>query len=138
MDLEYNRTMTLLHTRLNESEVVVGWYATGSQLIDHSSIIHEFYAKETLPIPALHLLLDTDTSLDSPNPLNLQIFYGASVGAGESSTVGYVFLPLRHELLCYSEEEAACMYISLIFYILTVGKKLLPVYLFPPSLFPHT
>lgn len=55
--MEYHRTMFDLHRQVNPKEVIVGWYATGREITEHSVLIHEFYSRETdTPI---HLCVDT-------------------------------------------------------------------------------
>lgn len=58
--IEYHRSMLELHTRANPGEVILGWFATGSELNTYSALIHDFYNKETAPYSAVHLTLDTN------------------------------------------------------------------------------
>lgn len=60
---DYHTNMYELHQRVNESEVVVGWYAAGPNLLDdHSALIHQFYSSVCeLPV---HLVLDTSLQGD--------------------------------------------------------------------------
>ncbi|CAM9504815.1 unnamed protein product, partial [Phaeothamnion confervicola] len=57
---DFNRQMFALQQRVNSRERIVGWYATsfeGSSIVDHSSLIHEFYTAECeAPV---HLVVDT-------------------------------------------------------------------------------
>jgi translation initiation factor 3 subunit F len=68
--MEYHKTMFELHQRVNPREVIVGWfasflsflnkrYASGSDITEHSPLIHEFYARETEGRDPVHLLVDT-------------------------------------------------------------------------------
>ncbi|CAI5714471.1 unnamed protein product [Peronospora effusa] len=63
---DFHAHMYELHQRVNENEVVVGWYAAGSgQLDDHSALIHQFYSSVCeLPV---HLVLDTNLRGDALN-----------------------------------------------------------------------
>ncbi|KAL7688754.1 putative eukaryotic translation initiation factor 3 subunit F, MPN domain-containing protein [Plasmopara halstedii] len=60
---DYHTNMYELHQRVNENEVVVGWYAAGSgKLDDHSALIHQFYSSVCeLPV---HVVLDTSLQND--------------------------------------------------------------------------
>ena len=56
-DLGYAGELGELIKRVNPSENIVGWWATGSEVTNHSSVIHEYYSREcSNPV---HLLLDT-------------------------------------------------------------------------------
>ncbi|CAH0515000.1 unnamed protein product [Peronospora belbahrii] len=61
---DFHAHMYELHQRVNENEVVVGWYAAGpGQLDDHSALIHQFYSSVCeLPV---HLVLDTNLQGDA-------------------------------------------------------------------------
>uniref|UniRef100_M4BP80 Eukaryotic translation initiation factor 3 subunit F n=1 Tax=Hyaloperonospora arabidopsidis (strain Emoy2) TaxID=559515 RepID=M4BP80_HYAAE len=61
---DFHTHMYELHKRVNENEVVVGWYAAGpGQLDDHSALIHQFYSSVCeLPV---HLVLSTDLKDDA-------------------------------------------------------------------------
>jgi len=57
VDMEFHRTMYDLHHRVNPKETIVGWYATGDSITDHSVYIHEFFAREAAN--PIHLIVDT-------------------------------------------------------------------------------
>lgn len=55
----FNKTMFGLLSRVNSTEKIVGWYATGSdeeQINESSGLIHDFYASECAD--AVHLVVD--------------------------------------------------------------------------------
>lgn len=56
VDTEYHKTMYDLYRRVNVSEELVGWYATGEETDTNSVIIHEFYGRECAS--PVHLLVD--------------------------------------------------------------------------------
>lgn len=56
VDTEYHKTMYDLYRRVNSSEELVGWYATGEHTDTNSVIIHEFYGRECAS--PVHLLMD--------------------------------------------------------------------------------
>lgn len=56
-ELVYAAELRDLNARVNTQETVVGWWATGSEVTRHSSLIHDYY---TIECPnAIHLTLDT-------------------------------------------------------------------------------
>lgn len=60
VDTEYHKNMYELHSRVNASEELVGWYATGTETDLKSVIIHEFYGREC--VNPVHLLVDAELS----------------------------------------------------------------------------
>jgi hypothetical protein len=56
--MEYHRTMYELHRQVNSKEVIVGWYATGNEITEHSVLIHDFYSREAAT--PVHLCMDTE------------------------------------------------------------------------------
>lgn len=55
--MNYAMDLYDLNRRVNTQEAIVGWWATGNEVTSHSSVIHEYYAREcNNPI---HLTLDT-------------------------------------------------------------------------------
>ncbi|RKP10342.1 maintenance of mitochondrial structure and function-domain-containing protein [Thamnocephalis sphaerospora] len=81
LDMDYHRTMFGLHQRVNQKEVVVGWYATGKDIINKAAEIQELYAAEC-PHSPVHLLLDTQLTGDR---LGLKAFYSAPVGLAQKA-----------------------------------------------------
>uniref|UniRef100_A0A1B6D6H5 MPN domain-containing protein n=1 Tax=Clastoptera arizonana TaxID=38151 RepID=A0A1B6D6H5_9HEMI len=56
-ELNYAIDMFEMNMKVNKSENIVGWWATGYEVTSHSSVIHEYYAREcSNPI---HMTLDT-------------------------------------------------------------------------------
>jgi hypothetical protein len=109
---EYHRKMTEMNMRVQGSDTVVGWYGVGEAMPGNAASIHDFYARECFPVPALCIMVNPEvlvTSIASDSMRAVQAYYGTSVGAGESSTVGHIFLPLRREIMIFDEEFAACM-----------------------------
>lgn len=66
MDQDYHKQMLALHQKVSPRDQVVGWFATGSEIIPASALIHSFYctkesqfaATAVLPGP-MHVLVDT-------------------------------------------------------------------------------
>ncbi len=60
VDTDYHKTMYELHRRVNATEELVGWYATGLETDLNSVIVHEFYGRECAT--PVHLLVDATLS----------------------------------------------------------------------------
>mmetsp|Transcript_14156 Transcript_14156/g.38333 ORF Transcript_14156/g.38333 Transcript_14156/m.38333 type:complete len:284 (+) Transcript_14156:86-937(+) len=57
VDIAHHKTMYDLHQRVSPSEMILGWFATGSSMYNSDSLIQEFYGKETAN--PIHLKVDT-------------------------------------------------------------------------------
>ncbi|KDN38950.1 Mov34-domain-containing protein [Tilletiaria anomala UBC 951] len=100
VEIEYHRSMLELHTRANPNEVVVGWYATGSDLNSYSALIQDFYSKETAPQQAVHLTMNTD--LQDEN-LGVRAWVSSPIGlTPKASSTAFLPLPVN---LFYSPSE---------------------------------
>jgi len=101
VDMEYHRTMFDLHRQVNPKEVIVGWYATGREITEHSVLIHEFYSRETdTPI---HLCVDTQLHGER---MAVAAYVSAPMGVPDPEcTVGTLFTPVPCESSFYDTEE---------------------------------
>lgn len=72
--MEHHRTMYELHHRVNPKEVIVGWYATGSNLNSYSALIQDFYSRETMPYPAIHLTMDTALAVAGKDAMGVKTY----------------------------------------------------------------
>lgn len=55
--MNYAADLFDMNMKVNKQEVIVGWWATGNEVTSHSSVIHEYYAREcSNPV---HMTLDT-------------------------------------------------------------------------------
>ena len=97
--MEYHRTLYDLHRQVNPREVIVGWYATGREITDHSWLIHEFYSRETKD--PIHLCLDTQLQGDM---MSIGAYVSAPMGVPEK-TMGTLFTPLEVESHFHATEE---------------------------------
>jgi len=88
VDMEYHRTMFDLHRQVNSKENIVGWYATGSEITEHSVLIHDFYSRETEH--PIHLCVDTDLR---DQRMSITAYISASMGVPDMS-MGTVFTPI--------------------------------------------
>ncbi|KAK2095501.1 Eukaryotic translation initiation factor 3 subunit F [Saguinus oedipus] len=57
VDMEFAKNMYELHKKVSPNELILGWYATGHDITEHSVLIHEYYSREA-PNP-IHLTVDT-------------------------------------------------------------------------------
>jgi translation initiation factor 3 subunit F len=99
VDMEYHRTMYDLYQKVNPREVIVGWYATGFEVTEHSTLIHDFYSRETEN--PIHLCIDT---LLHDNKMAINAFVRAPMGVPEEN-MGFMFTPIKCELLIHEAER---------------------------------
>lgn len=57
MELEFAKDMYELHRKIAPGENIVGWWATGHEITDHSLLIHDYYSR--LTGTPLHITVDT-------------------------------------------------------------------------------
>ncbi|KAI5607622.1 eukaryotic translation initiation factor 3 subunit F [Silurus asotus] len=69
VDMEFAKNMYELHKKVSPSEVIIGWYATGYDITEHSVLIHEYYSREAQN--PIHLTVDT--ALQS-NKMNIRAY----------------------------------------------------------------
>jgi translation initiation factor 3 subunit F len=84
---DYHNQMYDLHQRVNDNEVVIGWYATtadGSVTLidDHSVLIHDFYG--TVSEFPVHLVINTSLETDQ---LQVSAFVSTPLEVAESAPV---------------------------------------------------
>jgi len=101
VDLDYAKSTTELHRRVNPSELVVGWFATGPDVTLLSTLIHQYYQRETKN-PPIHLTVDT--TLTSRNfGMAIKAYTGTTFGV-PTLTTGTMFPPCKLEIVGYDEE----------------------------------
>lgn len=93
VNLDFHRTLTNLHQKVSPDDVIVGWYATGREVKESSSLIHNFYWREMNQAP-VHLLLDTDLSTGK---IQLATYHAISIALSDKGTLQQHFLPLPNE-----------------------------------------
>merc|ERR1712126_412741 len=89
VDMESAKNMFDLHRKVQPNEVIVGWYATGPDVTEHSVLIHEYYSREAKN--PIHLTLDTTLR---GNTMGLKAFQSTALGV-QGQTVGTLFSPLK-------------------------------------------
>ena len=57
VDVVYNQDMLELNKKVSPGENLVGWFTTGNDVTSHSSLIHDYYSRETKD--PIHLTVDT-------------------------------------------------------------------------------
>jgi translation initiation factor 3 subunit F len=99
MDQDYHKQMLALRQKVSPREVVVGWFATGSEITPISAMIHKFYCtKESqftptavLPGP-IHMLVDP--ALGTQQSFTLKAFVNVETKIAES-LLQFHEVPLR-------------------------------------------
>jgi len=98
VELDFAKDMYDLNRKVNPSDTIVGWYATGHAITEHSVLIHEYYSRECQN--PVHLTLDT--SLQNQK---MDIKAYISVGMGTpNGTKGTLFTPVPLEYTAYEPE----------------------------------
>ncbi|KAH7465701.1 hypothetical protein PRIC2_011916 [Phytophthora ramorum] len=100
---DFHAHMYELHQRVNEGDVVVGWYAAGAgRLDDHSALIQQFYSSVCeLPV---HLLVDTSLRGDK---LDVSAFVSTPLEVVDTALVHqFKQIPVTQKL---SEPEAIAL-----------------------------
>jgi translation initiation factor 3 subunit F len=104
VDMDYQKQMLSLHLRANPKEVLVGWYATSSDLNTFSALIQNFYGQQgdgTWPHPAVHLTVSTEAGQQP----EARTYIGAPIGVThERAADSCSFIPVPHEIK-YGEAE---------------------------------
>jgi translation initiation factor 3 subunit F len=61
VDVEFHKSMLELHRTVYPTDIVVGWYATGKEVVDNDLVIHELYS-DLKPNPVF-LVLDASADI---------------------------------------------------------------------------
>nr|XP_033781320.1 eukaryotic translation initiation factor 3 subunit F [Geotrypetes seraphini] len=99
VDMEFAKNMYDLHRKVSSSEVIVGWYATGNDITEHSVLIHEYYSREAHN--PIHLTVDTSMQ---GGRMNIKAYISASMGV-PGKTMGVMFTPLTVKYIYYDTER---------------------------------
>lgn len=106
VDMEYQKTMLALHLRANPKEILVGWYATSSELNTFSALIQNHYSSQgegTFPYPAVHLTVSSQPGTDS----EIRAYISSPVGVTpERAADSAAFLPVPYTVN-YSDSDRA-------------------------------
>ena len=82
-----------LHHKVHPTDVVIGWFSTGSKILGDDMIIHDFYSKNILNNP-LFLLVDTINNLEVKGFINKPILIGNEFFGNQ-----YQRIPLEYKSL---------------------------------------
>lgn len=108
VDMDYQKNMLNLHLRAAPKEVLVGWYATSSELNTFSALIQNFYSQQgegTWPHPAVHLTVSTVAGQD----VQANTYVSAPIGVtAERAADSCLFIPVPHEIK-YGEAEKSAL-----------------------------
>ncbi|KAK5093087.1 hypothetical protein LTR70_002056 [Exophiala xenobiotica] len=104
VDMEYQKAMLQLHMRANPKEVLVGWYATSSELNTFSALIQNHYSSQgegTYPFPAVHLTVESKPGKD----VEVRAYISSAVGVTpERAADSAAFVPVPYSIN-YSEAD---------------------------------
>eukprot|EP00658_Telonema_sp_P-2_P004036 TRINITY_DN11511_c0_g2_i13.p1 TRINITY_DN11511_c0_g2~~TRINITY_DN11511_c0_g2_i13.p1 ORF type:complete len:315 (+),score=99.59 TRINITY_DN11511_c0_g2_i13:88-1032(+) len=99
VDMEFHHNMYKLHQQVNKREEIIGWYATGTNISEHSAVIHEFYGREGAPV---HLVVDP--TLDPETKITARAFVSKPVTLG-AQALGTRFQELCTEIVSSEAEQ---------------------------------
>lgn len=90
---------------------ISGWWATGYEVTNHSSVIHEYYARECND--PIHLTVDT--SLQGGR-MGLKAYVCIKLGV-PGGKIGCMFTPINTDVTCYEPEVKCQNYFNIIQWI---------------------
>ncbi|XP_013909111.1 PREDICTED: eukaryotic translation initiation factor 3 subunit F [Thamnophis sirtalis] len=99
VDMEFAKNMYELHKKVSPSEIILGWYATGHDITEHSVLIHEYYSREAHN--PIHLTVDT--SLQNGR-MSIKAYISTTMGV-PGKTMGVMFTPLTVKYAYYETER---------------------------------
>jgi translation initiation factor 3 subunit F len=104
--MEYQKAMLALHLRANPKEVLVGWYATSSELNTFSALIQNHYSSQgegTFPYPAVHITVSSQPGQD----VDVRTYISSAVGVSpERAADSAAFIPVPYAVN-YTEPDHA-------------------------------
>ena len=110
--MEYQKSMLALHLKASPKEVLIGWYATSSELNTFSALIQNFYGGQgdgTFPHPAVHLTVSTKAGSD----IEARAYISAPVGVtAERAADSAAFIPVPCEIRYGDAEKSGLEVIS--------------------------
>ncbi|XP_057663013.1 eukaryotic translation initiation factor 3 subunit F-1 [Diorhabda carinulata] len=97
-ELSYAMDVYDLNRRVNSTETIVGWWATGHEVTNHSAVIHEYYSREcNNPV---HITIDT--SLQNGR-MGLKAYVCVPLGVPNGKQ-GCMFTSIPIDVVCYDPE----------------------------------
>ncbi|CAG8777638.1 19061_t:CDS:2, partial [Racocetra fulgida] len=126
VDMVYHQSMFELHKKVNAKEVIVGWYATGSNLNQWNALIQDFYSKEVSPpFQAIHLTMNTDLK-NEEKLLGVKTYVSAPIGIS-AKPENCLFLPVPCDVKYFDAERSGHRSTSLISDMDNLEKTILVV-----------
>jgi translation initiation factor 3 subunit F len=96
-----------LHKKANPSDTIVGWFATGNIINEHSLLIHEFYTTACVKAP-VHVLVDTITKTN--RRIDAKAFASSPMGVPlPKYTQGHMFNPVPLHVIQHASDSSAIM-----------------------------
>lgn len=106
VDMEYQKSMLALHLRASPKEILVGWYATSSELNTFSALIQNHYGSQgegTYPYPAIHVTVSSDPG----HEIEIRTYISAPVGVTpERAADSAAFIPVPYTI-AFSDSDRA-------------------------------
>jgi len=100
VNMDFHKVMFELHSKVNSKEVIVGWFATGTDVTENSLVIqNDFYARE-IPNP-LHLVVNTSLQFDK---LGIKAFVSNPLTVGEK-ILGTQFQQIKVDIKTFEAER---------------------------------
>lgn len=104
--MEYQKAMLALHLRANPKEVLVGWYATSSELNTFSALIQNHYSSQgegTFPYPAVHITVSSQPGQD----VEVRTYISSPVGVSpERAADSAAFIPIPYSVALTEADHA--------------------------------
>ncbi|RXG57229.1 Eukaryotic translation initiation factor 3 subunit F-1 [Armadillidium vulgare] len=101
VELDFAKDMFELHQKVNPGEGIVGWWATGHEITDHSLLIHDYYSRVTNNLTnPIHLTVDTTLH---GGRMGMKAYVSVSMGV-PGKTPGTMFAPIPVETVSYLPE----------------------------------
>lgn len=99
VDMDFHKGMYELHLKANPKETIIGWYATGSDVTEHSVLIqNDFYWREMGQSQSspIHVMVDTNLT---GGTMDVKAFISNNIGFQNSEKpLGAQFQPVKLEL----------------------------------------
>lgn len=101
--MDFASEMFELRQQVCHGETIVGWFASGLGITDHSVLIHAFYAKHAKCPQPVHLTIDTEMT---SGRMTWKAYVNNVIGVPEG-TSGSMFSPVPVHVVPYQAELAA-------------------------------
>jgi len=92
-----------LHKKANPVDTIVGWFATGNAINEHSLLIHEFYTGACVKEP-IHILVETISKIN--RRIDVKAFVSSPMGVPKQ-TLGHMFNPVPLHVIQHTADTSA-------------------------------